>query len=196
MDTVIVSSVLQMPSMWRRYEKLVPNKAFEDITEKFQQQKDMKESKVTVVDILEQFHSGNVELNQVFLDQLASMIAKRKREEKICSIHCEHLFLSNLLKQKVNDIELLKMQIEMIKKDVTDVEIKMKGDDPTVNSQLRSFMQSNFNQIRESYIEISMPDSITSTSSCDKVEKWRNCFSDLTKYTSFDILASSYINDI
>lgn len=184
------------PTCGEDTKKLVPNKAFKEITEKFQLQKRKTESKVTVEDILEQFRSGEVELNQIFLDQLASMIAKRKKDEMICSIQTEHSFLSKLLEQKVNDIESLKMQIEIIKNDVLDIKVKMEGHDHIVDSQLNSFINSNFNQIRESYIEIRMPDSTITSTSSYKLEKWRNCFSDLTKYTSFDKLTSSYINDI
>lgn len=185
------------PTCGEDMDRLVPNKTFKEITEKFLLQKDKTEPKaVTVEDILERFRSGEVEPNQMFLDQLASMIAKQNKDEMMCSIQSEHLFLSRLLEEKVNDIELLKMQTEIIRKDVADIKLKMEGVDPIVNFQMSSFMQSNFDQIRESYIEIRMPDSVTSMSSLNKVEKWRNSFTDLTKYTSFHKLISSYINDI
>ena len=185
------------PTCGEHMDKLVPNKAFKDITEKFLLQKDQTESKaVTVVDILERFRSGEVELNQVFLDQLASMIAKRNKDQMMFSIQSEHIFLSALLEERVKDIELLKMQTEIIKKDVADIEMKMEGDGLVENSQMSSFMNSNFDQLKENYIEIRMPDSVTSTNSSNKVEKWKNCFSDLTKYTSFHKLTSSCINDL
>ena len=62
------------------------------------------------------------------------------------------------------------MQTEIIKKDVADIEIKMEGNDPVVNSHMSSVMRTNFNQIRESYIEIRIPPSDTSTSSFNKLK--------------------------
>ena len=96
-DTVIVLTALRImtnaPHV--KTKELVPNKAFKEVLENFQQQKQAQlqdkpecNNVLTVKDILEQFHSGKVELNQVFLDQLAGMIAKKEKDEKISSMQC------------------------------------------------------------------------------------------------------------
>ena len=70
----------------------------------------------------------------------------------------------------------------------------MEQDDCSIDSQLSSFIQANFDQIREGYIGMRMTESVISPG--NKFEKWRNSFRELTKYTSFHKLPSLYINEL
>lgn len=186
------------PTCSEELNKLVPNKALKDVVEKFQlqtqQARDDSNSVSVVKNILD--HLGKIELNQAFLDQLADLIMK-KNNRKIADMQSQYSFLSELLKRKVNDIKLLEMQVKIIKEDLASAEVKLDTTDiqetNDLNSQCTSFIQSNFDEIADNYMQFRMPDTITAS---DNMEIWQNSFSEMTKYTTFNMLASFNVNDI
>jgi len=199
-----IKSYDKCPTCGEEIKKLVPNKILKEVLEKFWQQRqqvqDESNSVSRVKNVLEHIYSGKIELNQVFLDQLAELIAKKEKDKKVVDIQSQYLFLSELLERKINNIGLLEMQVKIIKGDLADVKVKIKNatdmqgtNAPVMNSQQTSFIQSNFDGIMDNYIQLRMPD--VNTANNNGVENWGNSLSELTKYVSFHKLASFNFND-
>ena len=120
---VCIKDCSRCPICREIFTQLIPNRNLGEVLDKFRKQQGReKDIPVKAKEILDQLQNiDSIEIQTLLLNHLSQSIKVRSTEKKVINMEIQHSFLSNLLEQKINDMNLLGTQIDLLKEDLSNL---------------------------------------------------------------------------
>ena len=216
---VCIKDCSRCPICREMLNQLIPNRNLGEVVEKFRkQQGGEKDIPVKAKEVLDQLQNiDSIEIQTLLLNHLSRSIKERNTEKKVINIEIQYSFLSGLLEQKTNDMNLFGRQIDVLKEDLANLRRMLEAEKVAIpNNSSHDFAKpphlegalatehaaflshsaksekltcvlTHFNELAESYIQARMPSCFDTTSN-NGLENWGTSLSELTEYSKFQKL--------
>ena len=169
--------------------QLIPNRNLGEVVEKFRkQQGGEKDIPVKAKEVLDQLQNiDSIEIQTLLLNHLSQSIKEKNTKKKVINTEIQYSFLSGLLEQKTNDMNLFGRQIDVLKEDLENLRRMLEAEKVTIpnnsphdfakpshlegalateraaflsdsaKSEKLTCVLTHYNELAESYIQARMP---------------------------------------
>lgn len=120
---ICIKDCSRCPICRERLSQLIPNRNLGEVVEKFRKQQGKEKGiPVKAKEVLDQLQNiDSVEIQTLLLNHLSQSIKAKSTEKKVTNMKIQYSFLSGLLKQKINDMNLFGRQIDVLKEDLANL---------------------------------------------------------------------------